>query len=156
MINENKIYIVIIIILLFFLLFNRKDKIYIKGDTIVQHDTVTMIDTQYYPKPIPKIVRVTDTLYLSTDSIKTEGDSIMLPIESKIYSDSTYKLQVSGYRPNLDYINIFPQTKYIYETKTIEHTPRITHGFQFGVGLGIISKKPDIFVGYGLSIRLNK
>ena len=62
---------------------------------------------------------------------------------------------MSGIRPNLDYINVYPKTTYITTEKVsyVKEKRRFTHGIQVGVGFGIVNKKPDVFIGYGVQIN---
>ncbi len=120
----------------------------LKTDTI----TITKIDTVAVVKPAVQyryITQViTDTLY-NTDSIKVP---VQIPIETKIYQDSIYRAVVSGYRASLDTIQIYP----IHTITTITNTKqkRFNIGIQAGVGYGFFNKKPDIYVGLGVSYRL--
>ena len=154
---KNIIYIIIISIILS-ILFNLiyikyNNNIYNKNniDSIVRIDTFIDVDTVYYPKPYPVKVEVKDTIYISTDSVKTEGDSIILPREEKTYEDSTYRAVVSGFKPSLDEITVYPVTKYVTIEKVREITKkqRFNWGIQFGAGYGLINKKPDLFIGVG-------
>lgn len=78
--------------------------------TTIRRDTVIFRDTIRTEKPIEKHVAVTDTLYLPIRDTITLRDTtyIMLEKLSKTYSDSTYTLQVSGYQPTLDWIEVYP------------------------------------------------
>lgn len=157
---KNILYIIIISIILS-ILFNL---IYIKYNNIDNNkniiDTVEIIkvdsfikkDTLYYPKPVPKIIRVVDTMYIDKDSIQQEGDSILLPREEKTYTDdSTYNVRISGFQPILEDITVYPRTMYITKEKTleIEKKQRFTWGIQGGFGYGLINRKPDFFIGVG-------
>ena len=87
---------------------------------IVQNDTIVYRDTirETYPIEISKEVvrreyvivrdtlRIKDTLYLS------------LPMERRVYGSDDFYAEVTGYKPSLDYIEVFPKTKVI--TKTIQ------------------------------------
>lgn len=86
----------------------------------IKHDTVFITDTLKYDKPKPQIVAIKDTIYVLKDSVKTEGDSILLPRESKTYEDSTYRAVISGYKPQLDTLMVYPKTIYIIKEKTLE------------------------------------
>lgn len=120
----------------------------LKTDTV----TITKIDTVTIIKPVVQyryITQViTDTLY-NTDSIKVP---VRIPIESKTYQDSTYRAVISGYRASLDSIQVYP----IHTITTITNTKqkRFNIGVQTGVGYGCFNKKPDIYVGLGVSYRL--
>lgn len=91
----------------FFFYKDRKvePEITIKTDTItfVKTDTVTL----YKPKYISE--KVIDTLYIE------KKDSSLFPIEIKqrYYSEEgLYELWISGVRPSLDKINVWPKTTY--------------------------------------------
>lgn len=152
---KNILYIIIISIILS-ILFNLiyikyNNNIYNKNniDSIVRVDTFIDVDTVYYPKPVPKIVKVVDTMYIDKDSIQQEGDSILLPREEKTYEDSTYKAVVSGFKPSLDEISVYPVTKYVTTEKIreIEKKQHWNYGVGLGFGYGMFNKKFDVFIG---------
>lgn len=156
----KKIIYIIIFLLLISIIFNiiyynkYNNILYNKNniDSIVRVDTFIDVDTVYYPKPVPKIVKVVDTMYIDKDSIQQEGDSILLPREEKTYTDdSTYNVRISGFQPILEEISVYPRTIYITKEKTleIEKKQRFTWGIQGGFGYGLINRKPDFFIGVG-------
>lgn len=127
---------------------NRENNL--KTDTV----TITKVDTVTIEKPVLKyryITKVTtDTLY-NTDSVLVP---VQIPIETKVYLDSTYRAVVSGYRVNLDTIQVYPIHTYTTITNTITKQKRFNIGIQAGVGYGCFNKKPDVYVGLGVSYRL--
>lgn len=152
--NKLLIYIILLLILsnLFFIfkynnnISNRKINTVeiVKVDSFIQVDTVT----KWYPKPVE--VKVRDTIYIPIDSIKTEGDSILLPRETKTYEDSTYRAVVSGFHPKLEEITIFPKTYTIEKTKTVTVTKKQhwNYGVGLGMGYGLFNRKLDIYAGF--------
>ena len=69
---------------------------------------------------------------------------IPVPVEIKTYADSTYRAQVSGYRPSLDWIEVHQRTTTI--TQYIDHpAPR----WSFGVSAG-----PGVFVDFTGTIHV--
>ena len=102
--------------------------------------TVTVTDTIPYYKPVAKdslVVRyetvklpaVCDTVrdsLIYKDTLVHDSVNVILPITQKRYEDSTYTAYVSGFRPNLDSINIYRKTVY----KTITQKP-----VRWGIGL---------------------
>lgn len=157
--NKLLIYIIIILILsnLFFIfkynnISNRK---YNNIDSIVRVDSFIQVDTLYYPKPYPVKVEVRDTIYIPIDSIKTEGDSILLPRETKTYEDSTYRAVVSGFKPFLDTLIVYPRTIYITKEKTLEIEKKdwFNWGLQLGTGYGLVHRKLDVYMGIGCQIN---
>lgn len=148
MMNKNKLiaFLIAVIILLFFHSYHlsKRPEIY-----TYHTDTITTIDTftQYLPKPI-EVIRWKDTTIYVNDTTY-----IVLPIEKKRFKTDNYDLTISGYNPILESITVFPTTKYIYQTATInEKKVTFKHGIQGGLGFGLINKKPDIYVGYGFQI----
>lgn len=83
-----------------------------KVDTI--HDSIpypvyeTLVRT--IPEPFPVYIT------LDGDTVK-EPVYVPLPITQKEYKTDDYRLSISGYNPNLDYIEVYRRTEYI--TKTI-------------------------------------
>ena len=149
---KHVIYIIIIIILVILNLYqyNHNNDI-VKINTVEVRDTVVIRDTVKFDNPTLIYVKSEpDTLYIeSIDSVVT------IDKETKLYKDSLYELQLSGIRPNLDYINVYPKTTYITTEKVsyVKDKRRFTHGIQAGVGFGIVNKKPDVFIGYGVQIN---
>ena len=64
-------------------------------DTTIVHDTIRM------DNPIPTYIRTTDTIRLKIPVTEVLRDTVYvsLPRETKVYEDSTYKAQISGYEP---------------------------------------------------------
>lgn len=116
--------------------------------TITKIDTVTVIKPVIQYRYITQVI--TDTLY-NTDSIKVP---VRIPIERTTYQDSTYRAVVSGYRASLDTIQVYPIHTYTTITNIITKQKRFNIGLQAGVGYGCFNKKPDIYVGLGVSYRL--
>ena len=97
-------------------------------------DTVVVIDTQVIEKPVlverthkeslliqvRDTVRIKDTVYIS------------LPMESKTYKGDGYMAIVSGYKPSLDRIEVYPKTKVIREsiTQTVTKRNRLALGIE--------------------------
>ena len=81
------------------------------------------------PEPFPVYIT------LDGDTVK-EPVYVPLPITSKEYKTDDYRLSISGYKPNLDYIEVYRKTEYI--TKTI--SPR-----RWGIG---------VMAGYGIGLRM--
>lgn len=85
------------------------------ADTLVVHDTVTR------ERPVYVHVRHTDTMLVPVvDTVRIRDTVFMaLPMEQKVYGDSTYRAVVSGYRPSLDTISVYPATRYITVTQAV-------------------------------------
>lgn len=144
---KHVIYFIIIIILVILNLYQYNNNKIVKINTVEVRDTVVIRDTIKFDKPTPIYIKSEpDTLYIpSIDS------TVVMNKETKVYRDSTYEAQISGFQPHLDHIKVFPKTTYITTEKTsyIENKKHFTHGIQVGVGWGLVNRKPDVFVGYG-------
>lgn len=120
------------------------------NDTILleERDTLILFDTITISKPVPTYIyrHHTDTV------VKFLEDSTeVIPFETKVYQDTNYTAVVSGYKPSLDSLSFSIPSKIITveQTKHIYHKKPFTFGVQLGVGYGLTSRKPDIYIGLG-------
>lgn len=149
------IYVISFILILICFFQWKYPKIEIIEKEIIKRDTVTLVDTLYIEKPVYKTKYITkvDTVYVN-DTIP-----IALPVETKVYEDSTYTAQVSGIRADLDWIKVYPKQTTIYEEKVIQiaqKQPLFEFKPSVGLGWGITTKKPDIWVGGSLTVNINR
>lgn len=122
----------------------------VEKEVIIEYhtDTIVKYDTIFKEKPVPVYVKSEpDTVFLP--SLDT---TVVLDKETKVYEDSSYKAQVSGFQPNLDWIEVYPKTTYVTETIVQEKVKkqRINWGFQVGMGYGVFTHKPDLYIGLGV------
>lgn len=128
-------------------------------EVIVRTDTLRVRDTLVIDRPVPIDTRVTDTLLVAvTDTVQvkvrdTVRVMVQVPRETKLYGDTTYRAQVSGYRPSLDWIEVYPQTTVVTRTIFVDSRKRWGLGVQAGCGAyfdgGDVSLSP--YVGIGIS-----
>lgn len=125
--------------------------VYIKGDTVRIRDTIR--DT--IPKPVKETLKRTDTVYLpilidTTTDRTVEGDSapVLIPITSKEYKTDNYRAVVSGYKPSLDLMEVYPE-KEIITLKPKPKPKRLGLGLQVGYGY-----PSGLYVGGGVSYNL--
>lgn len=133
----------------------------IHRDTVVLWDTmVQCVPTPIEVKPLGFIpvrvhllgrVEVSDSASYRqvTGKLATDSVDVLLPIEQKVYQDSTYKAWVSGYNVNLDSIQTYRPTRYI--TITTKEESRWEHGLQGGIG--ITPKGIQPYIGYGIVFK---
>lgn len=123
-------------------------------------DTLLVRDTIIYERPVSVAVRVTDTLYIQVRDTVVRHDTafVRIPMEQKVYEDSTYRAVISGYRPSLDSICIFPETRLINTTQTISVPSRKRWGIGVQAGYGAHVHGGRIYaspyVGVGISYNL--
>lgn len=121
-------------------------------------DTLVVRDTIVAEKPVYRVSRVTDTMLVAVTDTVTLRDTVWLslPRETRIYEDDSYRAVVSGYRPELESIAIFPETKTIYSTEQMKDKRRWGLGLQVGYGFhvsdGKIGHSP--YIGIGVSYDL--
>lgn len=78
----------------------------------------------------------------------------MVPRTQKRYEDSTYTAWVSGYEPRLDSIEVYRRTVFMTKTETATSRKRLSLGLTGGFGYGVITRKPDVWLGVGVTWRL--
>lgn len=141
----------------------------------IERDTVTLTDTvpEYLPAPkdsglvrwmvIKVPVERRDTAAKEATAPVMAGDivhdtiEVELPVTQKHYQTENYQAWVSGYRPNLDSIQVYQKEKLITETITITQKAKKKHwgiGFTGGYGYDFNSKTAAPYVGIGLSYNL--
>ena len=143
-------------LVLWFFSRHRRMNGYKVSDTVV----VTIVDTMRIVCPVVRdslVVRyITEHLPVKMDSVQigcTDSVDVEIPITQKRYADSAYTAWVSGYRPSLDSIHIYPR----HEVRTITNTIR-QKSKRWSVGLnagyGITPKGFQPYVGIGVNCSL--
>lgn len=116
-------------------------------DTVYSSSVIVRRDTVSHYLPIPVLC------WHTGDTIRV-GDTV-LSVEQKIYKDSDYTAYVSGYRPRLDSISVYPKT--ITVTNDIYHTlkekPRRL-GLSVTAGYGFSKDGLSPAVVMGVSYRI--
>lgn len=117
----------------------------VESDTVWVRDTVTVRDvrTAYVDR------RTVDTMLVTVHDTVT----VQLPRESVHYRDSLFEAWVSGYRPRLDSVSVYPQTRCV--TVTVRETAKDRRwgiGVQAGFGASMDGLTP--YVGVGVSYSL--
>ena len=141
-----------------------------KVDTVFNTRVDTLRDTLTFfkEKPVPKYIYQTkvDTFYTK------EGNDTLLKTENKIYKDTLCQQKdtaivtsyITGINASLDstkiqlnktkeiITNTVEITKYLEKKKTF--FDRFHLGIQTGIGYGLVNKKPDVYIGAGVSFDL--
>lgn len=122
---------------------------------IVCTDTLRIRDTVLVDRPVPVEVRVTDTMLVAVTDTVTVNDTVYLslPRETKVYGDSTWRAQLSGYRPELDWIKVYPQTVYVTKNVVTKDVRRWGLGLQAGYGAYVAGGQVRLapYLGVGIS-----
>ena len=122
-------------------------------NTPILKDTITITDTITVTAPPVKVKEVikNDTVYLPSPTLDDTID-VILPLEEKVYEDSTFRAVISGFKPTIKELTIYPTTTTISEKKLIRTKEK---GFKLrpsiGIGYGLINKEPDLYVGISLT-----
>lgn len=126
--------------------------VYVKGDTVRLRDTVK--DTICIP--IKETLKRTDTVYLpilidTTTDRTVEGDSVevIIPITCREYKTNEYRAVISGYNPNLDFMETYKDKEII----TLKPKPK-RWGVGFQVGYGVYPGGKGFYFGGGISYNL--
>ena len=120
----------------------------VRVDTLVVRDTITR------ERPVYVRAYVRDSIYI----YRHDTLYVTLPREVKVYEDSNYRAEVSGYEPSLDRIDVYPTTRTI--TQTVTRTETVKKRTPWGVGVQVGYGKygsefyPGMYVGVGLSYNL--
>lgn len=112
--------------------------------------TMVQIETLLISPPMAPLLvfRLTDTIRI--------GDTVVHR-EQAYYEDSLYRAWISGYRPRLDSLQIFPRTVYQTVTNDIYHTiapKKKCWGLGLQAGYGFYLGQSGFYVGVGVSYNL--
>lgn len=124
---------------------NRIEKI----DTIYKTDTVIVEK----PKLVYKYISKIDTVELKVAN-DTVYKQVEIPIETKEYKDSTYYCRISGFQPILEHLEVYPVQTTIEKKITQYREKKWDLSIQSGFGYGVFNKKPDLYIGVGISYNI--
>ena len=142
-------YIIIVVLILFIVLRPARVE-HVPGEVV--RDTVTVIDTvrDTVPKPYRVEVVRMDTFYLPIfvgDSLEVDSVPVVLPNEKKEYNE--YRAVISGFRPNLDFIETYAKSQTVTVTPINRRRKRFGLGLQAGYGY-----PGGLYVGAGVSYNI--
>lgn len=134
---------------------------YLPSDTITLNDTIYESYEVINDKPYP--------VYIDTVRYDTITKDTILPIENKIYCDTTTtcakdtiitQISIKGVKPSLDSLKVnliksnVTTTKYVYLEKKKNWKDRIRLSPSIIGGYDLINQNFGIMVGFGVSIDL--
>ena len=99
----------------------------------IQRDTTFIRDTHIIEKPVLVEQTSKETLLVEVHDTTRIHDTlyIALPMEKRIYKGEDYLAEISGYKPSLDRIEVYPKNTIITETIT----QSVTNRNALGLGL---------------------
>lgn len=126
-----------------------------EGKVIRDTTIVVKLDTIKINKPIYISQKVIDTLLVPITDTLRQNDTLYVPIprtQKEYAKDSLYKVLISGYKPSLDYIEVYPKTITNTITNTVYRKPsKIGFGLTAGYGMvfinGEVKLAPTISAG---------
>lgn len=128
-------------------------------DTVIDVDTFTMVDTVKIPHTI-LVPSKTDTVYQERITKDTT-----LQVTRKTYdidNDSVgAHVVVSGINTKVDTLSIWSKKRYYSVNRTVIKTIPMKDTKRFriyptiGVGYGVFSRKPDMYIGIGFTYSFN-
>ena len=128
-------------------------------DTVIKRDTITKVDTFNVPHTVLVPSKV-DTIYQE----KIKNDTT-LQVTRNIYdidNDSVgAHVVISGVNPRIDTMSIWAKKMTYTIDRTITKTIPIKDSKRFkiyptiGVGYGVFSRKPDMYIGIGITYSFN-
>lgn len=128
-------------------------------DTVIKRDTVTKVDTFNVPHTV-LVPSKTDTIY--QERIPNDTTLQVTRNTYDIDNDSVgAHVVISGVNPRIDTMSIWAKkTSYTIDrtiTKTIpmKDSKRFKIYPTIGVGYGVFSRKPDMYIGIGITYSFN-
>ena len=98
-------------------------------------DTLVVVDTHIIEKPVlvERTVKEYRTVAVHDTTVINDTVYVVLPIERKTYKGEDYFAEISGYKANLERIEVYPKTKVISKTETTTQT--VTHCNRLRLGI---------------------
>ena len=98
-------------------------------------DTLVVVDTHIIEKPILIERTIKDSLLVAIHDTIVIRDSVFvpIPIEKKTYKGEDYFAEISGYKANLDRIEVYPKTKVISKMETTTQAVTFCNGLTIGI-----------------------
>lgn len=142
------IVIAVLAVCLILSLTNRKEVVIEKHTT----DTVTIVRIDTFRTVLPRFIteKVVDTIFVE----KTSENVLKLPITQKYYNTDSYQAWVSGYKPNLDSINVFNKVVERTVNNTIDRfVYQKSVDWYLNAGSMFIGKKVAPYVGLNVKFK---
>ena len=126
-----------------------------ESQVIVRTDTCIVVDTLCVSTPVFCYSYIHDTVRTYFTTLQHDTVQVNVPIERRVYAeDSVYRAVVSGWRPRLDSLTIYPTTTTVTITNTILSKPA---KWLFGITAGpsaLVTPSGSVHAGLGASVGL--
>nr|DAN52410.1 MAG TPA: hypothetical protein [Caudoviricetes sp.] len=128
-------------------------------NVVTRADTISIRETLTIDRPVYINRLKIDTMLIAVRDTVIVKDTayIVIEREQRHYRSMDYEAWVSGFRPVLDSIRVFPETKYITR-ETVSRPPpkRWGLGVQLGYGVGVAGGKVQgiPYMGVGISYNI--
>ena len=127
-------------------------KVPVRLEVICDTTEVVRHDTLIRERPVYRVAYVRDTVRTHFTTIEHDTVEVDVPMERRVYAeDSLYRAVVSGWRPSLDTLIVWPKTTTItIREKTAGNAPR--WGFGVAAGATVLSTpKGSVHAGLGVT-----
>ena len=126
----------------------REPSVRVETETIVKTDTIR----EYIPVEVA-VERTEKVLIEVRDTIRVHDTLyVALPFEKKFYKSDEYYAEISGYKPRLDYIEVYAKTETITKTQTIVKEPAWDFAIELGLDYMVSARQPMLVPNIGASI----
>lgn len=143
-------YIVIAVLAVFLIIsLTNRNEVVIETHTT---DTITIVRADTVRERIPHFISETvlDTIFVE----KVSENVLKLPITQKYYNTDSYQAWVSGYKPNLDSINVFNKVVERTVNNTIDRfVYQKSVDWYLNAGSMFIGKKAAPYVGLNVKFK---
>ena len=127
--------------------FRNVTELLVKSDTTYVYDT-----TRIVMPPVISHIHTTDTMLVVVSDTLVLHDTTYLVLQNEVkeYKGEEYYAKVSGYRPSLDYIEVYPRTT------IITNTERQKNSLSIGVDAGYMRNAyMPIYIEYERMLHKN-
>lgn len=128
-----------------------------KPESTIIRDTVTctVYDTIVRERPVYRYSYIIDTVHTYFTTVEHDSVLVEVPIERKAYAeDSLYYISISGWKPSLDTLILWPKETTITITNTVKTpAPRWSFGVTAGPSV-LATPSGQVHAGLGASIGL--
>lgn len=120
---------------------------------VIMTDTVVKTDTVVVRVPAPKPAMATDRVVAVTrDVARVDSDSVFIPTEKVVYEDSAFRAVLTGVRPRLDSLTLYPRTLTVTRSVATVRTRRWGLGVTAGASITPRGIAPGVTVGVTYNI----